>query len=302
MLRYRLAAGALKAFSLNDTTRRAYRRLGNAIGGQARSRKIKANAVGKADRSLRFMESHGAIRDRMRLLELGSGWVHWEALFARCFYDVEIILFDMWDNRQFAGFRHHAAALRDAIPSLTTRRPEAREEAVALLSRVIDCADFSEVYRLLGWRYLVDAGGRLDAVTDGSVDLVFGSDALEHVPAERLPELVEDFRRILRSGGLVAQHIVVADHLCLYDPAAHRKAYLGYTDNQWQRWFDNGVQHINRWQLSDYVRLFRDHGFTVLAQEIVTSADTAPLAIAPRWRHYDKTDLDACFTRLLVQT
>lgn len=302
MLRYRLAAGALKAFSLNGATRRAYRRLGNAVGGRARAHAIKANAVGKADRSLRFLEKHGAIEPGMRLLELGTGWVHWEALFTRCFHEVEIALFDVWDNRQFAGFRHHAAALRDALPGLETRNGAAREKAIALLGRVLECADFAEVYRLLGWRYLIDEEGRLDAIESGSIDLVFGSDVMEHVPSERLPALVEDFRRVLVPGGRVAQHVVVADHLCLYDPAAHRKTYLSFTDEQWRRWFDNRAQHMNRWQHSDYLRLFRDHGFTVLADEIVTTADTSTLSIAPRWRGYDKTDLDACFTRLLVQT
>ena len=59
---------------------------------------------------------------------------------------------------------------------------------------------------------------------------------------------------------------------------------------------------MNRWQHSDFVRLYREHDFSVLAEEIVTSADTASLSLAPRWRDYEKTDLDACFTRLLVQT
>jgi hypothetical protein len=302
MLRYRLAAGALKAFSLNETTRRAYRRLGNAVGGRRRAHSVKRNAVGKADRSLRFLEDNGAIEAGMRLLELGTGWVHWEALFTRCFHEVEITLLDVWDNRSFEGFRYHAAALRDGIPGLEMRDGAAREKAIALLGQVLDCHDFSEVYRLLGWHYLIDAEGTLDALPDRSVDLAFSSDVMEHVPADRLADLVDNIRRVLVPGGRVAQHIVEADHLCLYDPTAHRKAYLQFGDAEWGRWFDNRVQHMNRWQHSDFVRLYRDHGFTVLAEEIVTSADTASLNLAPRWRDYDKTDLDACFTRLLVQT
>ncbi|MFY7744445.1 MAG: hypothetical protein ACOVQY_03415 [Erythrobacter sp.] len=40
----------------------------------------------RADQNLAFIEQHGGIRDGMKVLELGTGWVHWEALFLRAFY------------------------------------------------------------------------------------------------------------------------------------------------------------------------------------------------------------------------
>ncbi len=34
---------------------------------------------------------------------------------------------------------------------------------------------------------------------------------------------------------------------------------------------------------------------------VMHSVDTAPIEIAPRWRDYDKADLDATVTRLIVR-
>ena len=113
MLKYQLAAIALKAFSLNSATRKAYRWIGNRVGGKARSQWIKPSYLQRAHENLRFIEQRGAIADGMQLVELGTGWVHWESLFTRMFYDVKITLFDVWDNRQFGGFIHHAQQLRD---------------------------------------------------------------------------------------------------------------------------------------------------------------------------------------------
>lgn len=300
MLKYRLAAAALKAFSLNGLTRYAYRKLGNVVGGRQRAQGIPAHYIDRANGNLAFIEAHGAIRPGMRVLELGTGWVHWEALFTRLFYDVEIVLFDVWDNRQFAGFRRHASALRSALPTLSNRDAASREAAARLLERVLECSDFPEVYRLLGWQYITHPAGNLGAVDANSIDLVISSDVMEHIPAEGLPGLIADFARLMATGGHVSQQIVEADHLCIYDPSAHPKNYLRYTDTQWRRWFENSVQYINRWQHGDFVKLFEDRGFTIVAEEIVSSVDAGEIHLAPRWQSYDKRDLDATVTRLLA--
>jgi len=237
----------------------------------------------------------------MRVLELGTGWVHWESLFTRMFYEIDATLFDVWDNRQFDGFRTYATALREALPALSSRPAAQRERAADLLDRVLTRRSFEEVYAMLGWRYLIDAEGRLDAIADHSIDLVYSSDVMEHIPETTLPTLAASLRRILAAGGHASQMIVEADHLCIYDREAHPKTYLRFDDRTWKRWFENDVQYVNRWQHSDFVRLFEDAGFAFVAEEIAGSSDTSAIEIADRWRNYAKADLDATITRLLAK-
>lgn len=298
--RYRLAAAALKAFSLNGATKSGYRWLGNRIGGGSRSKSVQSHYIARAHGNLAFLERNGAVHDGMAAMELGTGWVHWEALFTRLFYDIEVTLFDVWDNRQFDAFLHHARTLGERLEE-TGRPADAIAKARELCGKIAGCRDFGEAYDLLGFTYIIAGDGSIGALEDASLDLVFSSDVMEHIPADTLPRLAGQLRRKLRTGGHATQQIVQADHLCIYARSAHPKTYLAFDDRQWRRWFENDVQYFNRWQHSDFVELFSDAGFAVVDQEIVETADTSGLDIAERWRDYDRNDLDATVTRLLVQ-
>lgn len=248
-----------------------------------------------------YIEQHGGIRDGMTVLELGTGWVHWEALFLRIFYEVEAVLFDVWDNRQFKGFLTHVNALKAALPTLTDRGAERLAHAEMLLARLAECTCFEQAYEILGFTYLVVPDGSLDALDDNSLDLVFSSDVMEHIPDESLPTLAGSLHRIVRPGGMVAQQIVPSDHLCIYAKDAHRKSYLQFSDQEWSRWFENGVQYQNRWQQCDFRELFQRTGFELVSEAIVARVDTSDLGIAERWASYSREDLDATVTRMLVR-
>jgi SAM-dependent methyltransferase len=301
MLTYRAAALALKAFSLNETTKTVYRKIGNLVGGKRRAGRVRSHYLSRADQNLAFIEQHGGIRDGMRVLELGTGWVHWEALFLRAFYEVEATLFDVWDNRQFGGFLTHVNALRAALPTLTDRGAERTARAAALLDQVATSRNFEEAYAILGFTYLLSPDGSLNSIADGSLDLVFSSDVMEHIPHDSLPVLAASLHRVVKPGGLVAQQIVMADHLCIYAKSAHPKAYLQYSDSEWARWFENEVQYQNRWQQSDFRKLFKEAGFEIISEAIIGRADTSKLKIARRWADYSREDLDATVTRMLVR-
>lgn len=301
MLRYHLSAAALKAFSLNEATMGMYRKLGNTLGGRSRSRGIPAHYITRANENLRFIEEHGAIENGHTVLEIGTGWVHWESLFTRLFYDVEVITFDVWDNRQFDAFLTYLKDLKLKLPQATDRSEQEVLRALELVDRIVKCRNFEQVYDLLGFRYILDAGGALDGIADGEVDLAISSDVMEHIPEVTLSRFARSLKRILKPIGMSSQQIVQADHLVIYDPSAHRKNYLRYSNRMWKLFFENDVQHMNRWQHSDFVKLYQDAGFSIVAEQIVETADTSSLKIADRWAAYEKRDLDICVSRILAK-
>ena len=61
------------------------------------------------------------------------------------------------------------------------------------------------------------------------------------------------------------------------------------------------MQCQNRWQQSDFRALFQRAGLEIMSEEILASADTSDLKIAPRWSNYPREDLDATVTRMLVR-
>src|SRR5262249_16440748 len=80
MIRYVAAAVALKAFSSGPAMRGLYRSLGNVVGARRRLRHgLHRNHLNRAQDFLRTVRRFDAIHDGDTLLELGTGWVHWES-------------------------------------------------------------------------------------------------------------------------------------------------------------------------------------------------------------------------------
>ena len=106
MLKYCLSAAALRAFSVSPLTRRMYRQLGNTWGARKRSAgRMPAYYPARISRMLRIARTYGFPKDGDKLIELGTGWLHWEAITTRLFFDVRCTLFDVWDNRQIDGLK-----------------------------------------------------------------------------------------------------------------------------------------------------------------------------------------------------
>lgn len=301
MLRYYLAAAGLKAFSANSATKRMYRKVGNHLGARRRSTEIRAGYIKRAEANLRFIESHGGIADGMHVLELGTGWVHWESLFTRAFYDVKCTLFDVWDNRQFAGFQNYALHLIQRIRVEVDRTEEEFARAETLLRKVLECDDFEEAYALLGWTYVIESNGSLSALGDNSIDLVISSDVLEHVARHAMPGLAQAHRRILKPGGRAAHQIVFTDHLTIYDRSVHPKHYLTMSDKRWRIMGENDVQYINRLQPSEIESLFVNAGLNIEAEKVTTRCDLTRITLDDRFRGYSDEDLSTSVKSILLK-
>jgi len=301
MLKYVAAAQALRAFSATDGTRRLYRSLANRVGGKNRGAAMRPGYITRAERNLRVSEDCGTIHDGMHAVELGTGWVHWEAFYTRLFYDVQFTLFDVWDNRQFVGFLNYARQLRLRLRDEVDRPEADLVKAEALIDQALSMKSFEDFYRWLGWRYVIEPTGSLRDIEDSSIDLIISSDVLEHVDAGAVKGLTHDMYRILRQGGAASQQIVEGDHLCIYDRAVHPKNYIRYTDRQWRWFFENQVQYVNRIQHSEWVQLFRSGGFEIVADRITERADLAGIRVSPRFAGYSDDDLAGTVSSILIR-
>src|SRR4029077_17381251 len=118
MVKYVTTAVALRGFSCSPLTQRLYRSLGNGVGGRRRSSgRMTGYYPERVKRMLRLQKKYNIVQDGDRILELGTGWLHWEALTLRLFYDIEAVLFDVWDNRQLGGLKNYLRQLRSLLDS-----------------------------------------------------------------------------------------------------------------------------------------------------------------------------------------
>lgn len=292
MVRYILAALALKAFSTNNATRTIYRRIGNTLGER---RRTNANIDSYLRRGKLFLDlctRYDAVIDGDKLLEIGTGWFHWYSIYLRLFCDVSITMFDILDNRQFGAMKTCFSKLKESIGTTAPNHNKLTED----IERIIAVNDFQELYSLFGLEYVIEKTGSLRKFQDNSFNCIFSFHVLEHV--NRVEEMIGDMYRILKPGGYSIHQIGIDDHLSHYDKKESPKNYLRYSDTTWKLFFDNDVQYHNRIQMSDWLSLFKKQGFLRM-EETHQSCNIDSLSINPKYLHYAKEDL-ACTNLTIV--
>ena len=290
MLKYCLAAMALKAFSCSRPTKRIYRALGNTLGGRKRAKgQIPTYYIDRINRMLRIAERYGVPKNGDRLIELGTGWLHWEAITTRLFFDVHGVLFDVWDNRQMNGLKNYLEQLDNSLDKIDANNTQ-RTFAHKLISKIREMNDYQELYKLLGFEYVLDHTGRLDLLEKESFDLVVSAGVLEHIYVKDASSFVDGIATLLKPRGYSVHSINLRDHLYIYDNTVSRKQYLQYPHWVWSLCFENDVQYINRIQCSEWLELFRKAGLVLIEKE-VEMEDLSGLKVARVYQKYEENDL-----------
>ncbi len=291
MIKYIMTAAALKMFSISPQTKWVYRQLGNTLGQRRRiQRGLGRPRLARAKKILELCKRHHAIQHGDRLLEVGTGWVHWESTIIRLFYDVEITLFDVWDNRHLEAYKHHLRQLEQIVDSELDMNPVQQERVHGLLRAISKANSFDDIYKLLGFSYVINPSGTLKQFQDESFALIFSCNVLEHVDRDILPEFTQDFHRLLKPGGYSIHQIDPGDHLAYYDKSVSLKNYLRYSDNVWRRYFENQVQYFNRVQRPEWLAFFQKAGFETIEEESV-SVDIGTMKIDKSYEGLEKQDL-----------
>jgi SAM-dependent methyltransferase len=266
MLRYAAATAALRVLAATPAGRRAYRLLSQTVGARRRERRgLHVMYVERARDFLGLVREFELIHDGDRLLELGTGWMHWEATVLRLFYDVSVTLFDVVDNRQLGAYRRCFEQLAPLLDGFDAD-PTAVRRARARIEQISRASSFDELYAAFGFRYVVEPSGSLQGFEGASFSSVYSVNTLEHVQRDILPEFVRDLFRICAPGGSCVQRIDLGDHVSYYDQSVSRKHYLHYSDRTWALLFQNQLQYINRVQRPEWLALFREAGFELLAE------------------------------------
>ena len=290
MFKYVMTAAALKAFSCTRSTRRLYRMLGNSVGARKRvTGRMPPNYFPRMERMLAMYDRHGLLKNGGRLLELGTGWFHWEAMTTRLFYDIDAVLFDVWDNRQFGALKNFFGQL-DGMLDRLPEDPDTLARAHALLAKIQAVQSWEQLYALLGFRYMVNESGTLEVVDQGSFDVVVSAGVMEHIHGDIAEKFVQGISDALKPGGYSFNSINIRDHLFPYDPSVSAKQYLRYGDAVWKCCFDNEVQYINRIQRSTWLKLFEKAGLELVEEEI-QPVDISGLGISNAFRSFDEKDL-----------
>jgi predicted SAM-dependent methyltransferase len=231
------------------------------------------------------------------VLELGTGWVHWESTVLRLFYNAEFTLFDVWDNRQFQAFRAYFSEFRDVLDNEMEILPSKHEQARDLLEKIVWVNSFTQLYDLLGFQYVVEPTGTLQNLENAAYDACFSYNVLEHMDREIVSEYINDLYHLLKPGGYSFQAIDISDHLANYDRGVWRKNYLKYSDAVWKSCFENDVQYFNRIQRGQWLSLFDQAGFELLEEESLF--EPFPTGVNRMYPDLDRKDVECTMLKVI---
>jgi len=296
-LRYYGAALVLKFFSLNNLTRKAYRRLGNRFFHEKHS----TLTTTEVEQAIWLLDLIKAQHKQLgKFLELGTGWTHFYSLFLRFFFDDEIVLFDVQDNRNLEAVKKRMGKLAEILMRDSDNGAARNEPRLEKIRNMISTApDFQTLYDKLNMKYIVSPTGSLADFRENEFDVIFSMDVLEHISKDQLTENSPVMYRLLKPGGLFVHQIGLDDHIAHYAPRIHKKNYLRYSEITWRKAFDNTVQFINRLQLSDYLEIFKKNGFRMLNYAVDLDSHSVPEKISSRYAHYLTKDLEAVRAKLV---
>jgi SAM-dependent methyltransferase len=142
------------------------------------------------------------------------------------------------------------------------------------------------------------------AIPSSSVDAIWSRACLEHIPPRILRQILGQFRRILKSDGVMAHIIDNSDHWEHRDKSISRVNFLRFGDLTWKAINLHPLCYQNRLRHSDYLSMFREMGFevTVAAGEICEEARIAlaDMRIDSHFRGYEIDDLATITSRIVA--
>ena len=159
--------------------------------------------------------------------------------------------------------------------------------------QVADFTALEERYRIA---YRAPGDARSTGLPDGSVDLIYSTATLEHIPPDQIGAILRECVRILSPRGRLCFTIDYHDHYASADRGIGYWNFYRFSDEEWQR-YNPGSHYQNRLRHSDYRRLFVEAGLQILEGrplfETWSERDLARTELHPRFRGYSHEDLTA---------
>lgn len=217
-------------------------------------------------------EQYGFSTPPAKMLELGTGW-----------YPVIPILFYLKGAQEVLTI--DIAALMDLEKVLIAAQKiivaykdgqlesyvgKVEEAKIQKLEQMVSNPpiDLETALKQLTIKYLITDARQLD-LPDNELDFIVSNNVFEHIYPEILGPIIEEFKRVTKSDGVMSHFIDMTDHFAHLDKTISVYHFLKFSPQQWA-WIDNSVQPQNRMRLPQYKSLYQKHNIPVSYTENAT--------------------------------
>jgi SAM-dependent methyltransferase len=241
---------------------------------------------------LQYAKTHSGLT----ILELGTGWYPIVPLFFYLTSSGKVISIDIhgWmtrETQQFTILKMKEWRNRGLIDDLLPLIDEKRWAQIMDIAGDPHSYNKARINEIIGLTPLLQ-DARHTKLADNSIDFICSNNTLEHIPENILREILPEFKRILKSGGVMSHFIDMSDHFAHFDPRITIYNFLKYSRKQWKM-IDNRIQPQNRMRFRDYKEIFMEAGFPVTA-EFLREGNQEALAnirIHPEFSGYTSREL-----------
>lgn len=230
------------------------------------------------------------------LVEIGTGWYPTFPVCSWLIGAAKITTFDLSRHLQRDLLEQLSERLRQHVPAIAQagKLPEevveakraAFAKALARGAKLEDATDHAITYR-------APTDFTLSGLPDASVDLVLSNSVLEHVPADVLPRMFDETRRILKPGAATFHSINCGDHYAYIDPKVSQLHFLKFSEEEWRLW-NNDFQYQNRLRGKEFLRMAREAGLVIEFDGSIVRpirlAQLDAIRVHPMFAHYTREE------------
>lgn len=110
------------------------------------------------------------------------------------------------------------------------------------------------------------------------------TNTFEHLPKKDIPIILKELYRILAPGGLLSIIIDYSDHYSSTDRTISDLNFLRFEEDVWSR-FNHSSHYQNRLRHYDYLTMFQNAGFGLIASDLELSENPVPAKIEKKFEH-----------------
>ena len=224
--------------------------------------------LSRLDVARKHLDSMGPEHRLADVLELGTGWFPIVPIAFRLAGASHVSTCDIVERVSKERLQSTLQAFRRAAgDGELSRRFPLLDHDLAHRIQNLDGAHqpCAEQLRSLGVDYRV--GGSPGAhLPPQSIDLITSHAVLEYVCKEPFIELLNAFRRVLKSDGAMSHWIDLSDEYAYFDKNISRLNFLRYSDRVWNL-INNPIIPLSRLRIDDIRRLFAQAGFAIHEEE-----------------------------------
>ena len=193
-------------------------------------------------------------------------------------------------------FRNYidSGKIKDFLPNIQTERLQ--------LFRSILESDFNDPIKFLSELNIDVRIGDASQTTlkHQSIDFIFSTVVLEHIPQQTVGALLSEFHRISKPTAVMSHLIGLKDQYSDFDKSITPFNFLKYTERQW-RFLNNPIIPLSRLRISDYRQLIKDNNFKLIDEEsdLGSLEELKSIRLAPEFRNYKDEDLLPLFAWLV---